>query len=91
MLIRKLLVRLLGVGTNADDFRTSLLKGLITISERACLSGTASRIIFRIEVEYDILFAKKTLPSLTGSPVSDGRVKSGARSPTFTPLLADRD
>ena len=61
VLIRKLLVRLLGVGTNADDFSASLLKDFITISKRACLSGTASRIIFRIEVEYDIFFAEKTL------------------------------
>jgi len=41
------MVRLLGVRADTDDFSASLLKGFITIPERACFSGTASRIIFR--------------------------------------------
>jgi hypothetical protein len=57
-------MRLLGVGTDADDFCASLLKDFITIAERACFCGTARCIIFRIEVEYDIFFAEKTLVPL---------------------------
>jgi len=34
---------------------------MIGVAERACFSGTAGGIIFMIEVEYDILFAEKTL------------------------------
>ncbi len=60
VLCRKLLMRLFGVGTDADDFRASLLKDFVTIPESARFSGAAWRLILGIEIEHDVFFAKKT-------------------------------
>ncbi len=45
VLLCKLVMRLFGVGTDTDDFCTSILKDFVTIPKGACFSGTARSII----------------------------------------------
>ena len=66
--MRKLLVRPLGVGTDADDFSTGLLKDFITIAKRARLSGTTSSIILE---ELDTC-KNYVIPNTRGPPLHNG-------------------
>ena len=80
-------VRFFGIGADADDLRPCLLEDLMTVPKRTGLCRTAGGIVLGIEEQDHVRLAPE-IARLTISPVADGKVKSGARSPTPTACCA---